>query len=86
MSNYTYIVAGLAAFDLVLLLILYRYLRSQAHVDRRVVFAVAAGLIGFLVHAFLFFSGALLFVQLATIGSIFGLYLICSLKHQKDEA
>jgi hypothetical protein len=86
MSNYTYIVAGLAAFDLVLLIILYRYLRSHGHVDRRVVVAVAFSLIGFLVHALLFFSGALLLVQLATIGSIFGLYWIFSFDHRKDEA
>jgi hypothetical protein len=83
MSNYTYIVAGLASFDLILLILLYRYLRSHAHVDRRVLFAVGSGLIGFLVHAFLFFNGALLFVQLATIGGIFGLYLTCSLKQPK---
>jgi hypothetical protein len=86
MSNYAYIVAGLASFDLVLLILLYKYLRSHGHVDRRVAFAVAPGLIGFLIHALLFFSGALLFVQLATLGSIFGLYLICSFSHRKDEA
>jgi hypothetical protein len=35
-------------------------------VDRRVLFPVAAGLIGFGIHALLFFSGAFLYVQLAT--------------------
>lgn len=83
MNTYTYLVAGLATFDLLLLIGLYRYLRSHAQVDPRVLFPVAAGLVGFVFHAFLFFSGAFLVVQLTTIASIFGMYLFCSLRHRK---
>jgi hypothetical protein len=83
MKTYTYLVAGLASFDLLLLIGLYRYLRSHAPVDPRVLIPVAAGLIGFAVHAFLFFRGAFLIVQVTTIASIFGVYLFCSLRHRK---
>jgi hypothetical protein len=85
MNTYTYLVAGLASFDSLLLILLYKYLGSHSHVDRRVLFPVAAGLIGFVTHAFLFFSGAFLFVQLATIASIFGMYLFWSFRHRKVE-
>jgi len=85
MNTHTYLVAGLASFDLLLLIGLYRYLRSRAQVDSRVLFPVAAGLIGFAFHAFLFFSGAFLIVQVTTIASIFGMYLFCSLRHRKTE-
>ena len=83
MNTNTYLVAGLASFDLLLLVCLYRYLRSHSRVDARVLSSVAAGLVGFAVHAFLFFSGAFLIVQLTTIASIFGMYLFCSLRHRK---
>ena len=85
MNSHTYLVAGLASFDLLLLIGLYRYLRSRSHVDSRVLFSVAAGLIGFAFHAFLFFTGAFLIVQVMTIASIFGIYLFCSLRHRKTE-
>jgi hypothetical protein len=49
------------------------YLRSHAPLDRRVLFPIAAGLIGFVFHAFMFFHGVILFVQLATIAILFGL-------------
>ena len=85
MNTSNYLVAGLASFDLVVLILLYRYLRSQAHLDRRVLIPVAAGLIGLVVHAFLFFSGAFLLVQLATLASIFGMHLSWTLRHRKEE-
>ena len=64
---------GLAAFDGSLLMLVFVYLRSHAPLDRRVLFPVVAGLIGFVFHAFMFFQDALLFVQLATIATLFGL-------------
>ena len=85
MKTYTYLVGGLASFDLLLLIGLYRYLRSHARVDSRVLFPVAAGLVGFAFHAFLFFSGAFLIVQVTTIASIFGMYLFWSLRQPKTE-
>jgi len=85
MNTSNYLVAALVSFDLLVLILLYRQLRSHVHVDRRVLFPAAAGLIGFVVHAFLFFTGAFLFVQLATIASIFGMYLSWSLRRRKEE-
>ena len=85
MNTNTYLIAGLVSFDLLLLIGLYRHLRSQPQVDARVLFAVVAGLVGFAFHAFLFFSGAFLIVQLTTISSIFGMYLFCSLRHRSTE-
>ena len=85
MNTHTYLVAGLASFDLLLLIGLYRYLLSHAKVDPSVLFPVAAGLIGFAIHALLFFSGAFLIVQMTTIASIFGMYLFYSLRHRKAE-
>ena len=85
MNTSTYLVAGLASFDLLLLIGLYRYLRSHAQVGPRVLFPVAAGLIGFAFHAFLFFTGAFLIVQMTTIVSIFGMYLFCSFRHRQAE-
>ena len=85
MNTSTYLVAGLASFDLLLLIGLYRYLRSHAQVGPGVLFPVAAGLFGFAFHAFLFFSGAFLIVQMTTIASIFGMYLFYSLRHERTE-
>jgi len=75
MTTHTYLIAGLATFDLLLLIGLYRYLRSHPQIGSNVLFPVAVGLVGFAFHAFLFFSGAFLVVQVTTLISIFGMYL-----------
>jgi len=85
MNTHSWLVVGLAAFDSLILTLLYLYLRSHVPLDRRVLFPVAAGLLGFVFHAFLFFSGAFLFLQLATIAGIFGLYFFCSFRRQRDK-
>jgi hypothetical protein len=82
MNTYTWIVVGLAAFDVSLLTLVFAYLRSHAPLDRRVLFPVVAGLIGFVFHAFLFFQGAILILQLATITTIFGLVWFWSSRHR----
>jgi len=46
--------------------------------NRAALFATGAGLAGFVFHAFLFFDGAFLILQLATISGVFG---ICWLQH-----
>jgi hypothetical protein len=86
MNTYPYLVIGLAVFDVLLLICFYRYLRSHTPLDRRVLFPVAAGLIGFVFHALLFFSGAFLYMQLATIASIFGLCLFWSREHRERKS
>jgi hypothetical protein len=73
MTTYSWLVVGLAAVDVFILTILYLCLRSSKSVDRRILFPVAAGLVGFVFHAFVFFSGAFLYLQLATLASVFGL-------------
>jgi hypothetical protein len=82
MNNYPWIVVGLAAFDVSLLTLVFLYLRSHATLDRRVLFPIAAGLIGFVFHAFLFFQGAILILQLATIVTLFGLVWFCPSRHR----
>ena len=86
MNMYTCIVIGLVAFDLILLTRFYFYLRSHAPVERRVLVPVAAALIGFAIQALVFFSGALLYVQLAAIAGILGLYFVVSAKPEKVKA
>ena len=39
--------------------------------DRRALLPAAGGLVGFVFHAFMFFSGAILYAQLAWIAAIF---------------
>jgi hypothetical protein len=71
---------GLAAFDLVILALVYLSLRPYAPIDRRFLLPLGAGLGGFVFHAFVFFSGAFLVLQLATYLGVFVLYLFNSRK------
>ena len=75
MNTEAWLAVGVAAFDLLLLTLLYLYLRAHAPVGRHILFPVAAGALGFVFHAFLFFSGAFLVLQLATIAGAVGLCL-----------
>ena len=70
---------------LLLLTLLYLYLRSHAPVGRHLLFPVAAGAVGFVFHALLFFSGAFLVLQLATIAGVVGLCLFQPLRPQRQE-
>ena len=70
----------LAAFDLTLVVLFYLFLRAHGPVDRRFLIPLGAGLAGFVFHAFLFFGGAILYLQLATIIGIFALYVSHSRK------
>ena len=64
-------ILGLVAFDLILLAMFYLALQSHAPLGRRTLSLIAAGLAGFVFHAFTFFSGAVLIVQLATVAGVF---------------
>ena len=81
----SWLVVGVAAFDLLLLALLYLYLRAHAPVGRHILFPVAAGAVGFVFHAFLFFSGAFLVLQLATIAGAVGLCLVPPPRPQRQE-
>lgn len=77
------LILALGAFDLFLLALCYWTLRASAsHITRRLLFPVGAGLAGFVFQAFMFFNGAFLFLQLATIAGIFGLFLMESSKRR----
>jgi hypothetical protein len=73
-----WLVMGLAAFDLMLIAVAYFQLRAYPPMDRHALSVTGAGLAGFVFHAFLFFEGAFLIVQLAAISGIFA---ICWLQY-----
>jgi hypothetical protein len=76
MTVYSWIIVGLALFDLMLLAFLYRFLQTQSSKSiRGMLIPVAGGMAAFGFHAFMFFTGAFLFLQLATYSAMFGLYL-----------
>ena len=76
MNIVTWLVIGLAAFDLVLCVVLYYVMRASKNLHRSILFPVGAGMAGFVFHAFLFFDGAFRIVQLATIIALFGIVLL----------
>jgi len=77
MSNFTYVVAALAVLYCLLLVGSVFYARSLAPlIRRRDLLSLGAGLAAFVVHALIFFSGAILFLALATYAAIFGLFWI----------
>ena len=79
MSDFTYVVAALGVLYCLLLVGSFFYARSLAPlVGRRDLVPLAAGLAAFVVHALIFFSGAILFLALATYAAIFGLFWIMS--------
>jgi hypothetical protein len=74
MIRYPTLILALAGFDLLLLAVLYLYLLlTPRRIDRRHLIVVAFVLLGFVFHAFLFFDGPFLILQLATIGGVFGI-------------
>jgi hypothetical protein len=58
MGFHPWLVVGLAAFDLMLVVAAYFQLRGYPPMDRRSLSVTGAGLAGFVFHAFLFFDGA----------------------------
>lgn len=83
------IVAGLAAVDLLILAGFYLGLRVTPPVPGSVLSAQGMGLLGFVIHALIFFRGIFLALQLALIACVYGL---CLLHHhgrlpgRRDEA
>ena len=75
MSTYLWLAIGLAAFDLGLCVLLYGLLRKSPCLNGSILLPVGMGLSGFVFHAFMFFHGAMLILQLATILAIFGIVL-----------
>ena len=71
MDTYSWIVLGLAAFDLLVVALIFLLIRSNAFVDRRGRMTTAIALSGFVFHAILFFEGTILYMQLATLAVIY---------------
>jgi hypothetical protein len=78
MGIHLWLVVALASFDLLLLALAYFQMRACPPINQAALIATGAGLAGFVFHAFLFFDGAFLILQLATISGVFG---ICWLQH-----
>ena len=73
-----WLLVGVAAVDLLLLGTLYWGFRTSRPVDRRIVLPVGINTVIFAAHAFIFFSGALLVLQLLFLVSLFGLFVLLS--------
>ncbi len=81
-----WILFSVAAFDSLILCGLWLYLRTKSPLDRRVLLPVAMGLAGFVLHAVVFFHGAILTLQLVAIAASFGLCWFSTVKRQSDES
>ena len=65
-----WLVVGLAAVDVTLVTLFYFQIRSYPRLDSRTLTCIGGGMMGFLVHACVFFQGAFLILQLASIAAI----------------
>jgi hypothetical protein len=82
MNTTLWLVVGLAAFDGTLLALLYWVFRRRAPLDRATLFVIGGGLAGFAVQALVFYSGAFLILQLATITLAYAICLWVPRKRQ----
>jgi hypothetical protein len=73
-----WLVVALASVDLMLLALAYFQMRDYPPMNQAALIATGAGLSGFVFHVFLFFDGAFLILQLASISGVCG---ICWLQH-----
>jgi hypothetical protein len=81
-STYSWIVCGLAAFDALVVALVFLFMRSHAFPDRKGRMITAIGLSGFVFHAVVFFEGAFLYLQLATLAVIYITLALCPSKRQ----
>jgi hypothetical protein len=82
MSTYAWIVCGLAAFDVFVVALLVLLLRSYPFLDRKGRMIMGIGLSGFVFHAFMFFEGVILYLQLATLAVIYIALALCPSRRQ----
>lgn len=86
MNANAWILVSLAVLDSLLLSVLWFSLRTASPLQRSALLPVAMGLAGFVFHAVLFFRGAVLMIQLATIAVAFCLFWIATTKPQRDKS
>ena len=84
MSTYSWIVCGLATFDVLVVALVFLLLRSH-FLDRKGGLVTAIALSGFVFHALLFFDGAILYLQLATLAAIYFALALCPSKRQSAD-
>ena len=77
MGTYAWIVCGLAAFDALLVGMVILFLRSNLFPDRNGRVIIGIALSGFVFHAVMFFEGAILYMQLATLAAIYIALAVC---------
>ena len=82
MSTNVWIVSGLAAFDVFVVALLVLLLRSYPFLDRKRRMIMGIGLSGFVFHAFMFFEGVILYLQLATLAVIYIALALCPSRRQ----
>ena len=75
MSTYFLTIYGLAAFDVIIVALLFLCIRWQPVVDRKSRIPTAIALSGFVFHAFVFFEGTILYLQLVTIAAVMSMIL-----------
>jgi hypothetical protein len=84
MSTNAWIVCGLAAFDVFVVALLVLLLRSYPFLDRKGRMITGIGLSGFVFHAVVFFAGAILYLQLATLAVIYIALALCPSRPQSS--
>jgi hypothetical protein len=84
-GTYSWIIGGLATFDALVVALVFLLLRSHPFPDRngRVIMAVV--LSGFVVHAVVFFEGAILSLQLATLAAAYLAPALCPSRPQPSD-
>jgi hypothetical protein len=84
MSTNAWIFSGLAAFDVFVVALLVVLLRSNPFLDRKGRMITGIGLSGFVFHAVVFFAGAILYLQLATLAVIYVALALCPSRRQSS--
>jgi hypothetical protein len=78
MIEHAPLLLGLALFDALVIAGFWLYLRTRSRLPRGSLAPVALALGGFVFHALLFFRGAILILQLATIAALLALWWLSS--------
>lgn len=85
MGTFSWIVCSLAAFDVLVVALVFLLVRSHAFLDRKGRMITSIALSGFVFHAVVFFEGAILYLQLATLSVIYITLALCPSKRQSTD-
>jgi hypothetical protein len=84
-GTYSWIVCGLAAFDVLVVALVLLLLRSHPFLDRKGRLITAIALSGFVFQAVACFEGAILYLQLATLAAIYVALALCPSRRQSTD-